>query len=196
MEFPFAPAATFAFATSITPGPNNIMLAASGVNFGFARTVPHLLGVCAGFAALAVLAALGIGAFIVALPAAYVSLKIAGTVYLLHYAWQLRTLSLDGDAATATPMSFASAALFQFSNPKAWVMAVTGAAAFMPTTQPVAPAALALSTIFAIVNLPCIAAWALLGAMLRRVLKDPSRLRLFSALLMLLTAYSALAIWL
>lgn len=197
MEFPYAPVAVFAFATSITPGPNNIMLAASGVNFGFARTVPHLFGVSAGFALLALLCALGLGAFILALPAAHLSLKILGSVYLLYYAWQLRALSLDNrEAATAQPMSFGAAALFQFANPKAWVMAVTGAAAFMPTGQPVAAAALLLSTVFAGVNLPCIAAWALLGALLRKALADPAQLRLFSMALVVLTVYSAVAIWL
>lgn len=196
MELAFAPIALFAFATSITPGPNNIMLAASGVNFGFARTVPHLLGVSAGFALLAVLCALGLGAFILALPAAHLSLKLLGSAYLLYYAWQLRALSLDSrDATAAQPMSFGAAALFQFANPKAWVMAVTGAAAFMPTGQPLVVAALLLSAVFAGVNLPCIAAWALLGALLRKALADPVQLRVFSMVLVVLTVYSAMAIW-
>lgn len=197
IEFAFAPVAIFAFATSITPGPNNIMLAASGVNFGFARTVPHLLGVSAGFALLAALCALGLGAFILAVPGAHLSLKALGSAYLLYYAWQLRAISLDGrSGTTALPMSFGAAALFQFANPKAWVMAVTGAAAFMPATQPVAPAALLLSAVFAGVNLPCIATWAALGALLRSLLTDPTRLRMFSTLLVILTIYSAVAIWL
>lgn len=194
--FAFAPVATFAFATSITPGPNNIMLAASGVNFGFARTVPHLLGVSAGFALLAALCALGLGTVILAIPGAHLSLKAMGSAYLLYYAWQLRAISLDGqDADAAAPMSFGSAALFQFANPKAWVMAVTGAAAFMPTTQPAAPSALLLSAVFAGVNFPCIAAWAVLGALLRSLLTDPARLRIFSALLVVLTIYSAASVW-
>ncbi len=195
--FAFAPIATFAFATSITPGPNNIMLAASGVNFGFARTVPHLFGVSAGFALLAALCALGLGAFILAMPAAHLSLKALGSAYLLYYAWRLRAISLDGrEAATAAPMSFIAAALFQFANPKAWVMAVTGAAAFMPTSEPVVPAALLLSAVFAGVNFPCLAAWAVLGASLRSLLTDPARLSLFSSVLVVLTIYSAGAIWL
>jgi threonine/homoserine/homoserine lactone efflux protein len=191
------PIATFAFATSITPGPNNIMLAASGVNFGFARTVPHLLGVSAGFALLAALCALGLGAFILAMPAAHLSLKALGSAYLLYYAWQLRALSLDSrDAAVATPMTFGAAVLFQFVNPKAWVMAVTGAAAFMPTTEPMASAALLLSAVFAGVNFPCITAWVVLGSVLRSLLTEPRHLRLFSGLLVVLTVYSAVAIWL
>jgi threonine/homoserine/homoserine lactone efflux protein len=197
MEFAFAPVVIFAFATSITPGPNNIMLAASGVNFGFARTVPHLLGVSAGFAVLAALCALGLGAFILAMPAAHLVLKGLGSAYLLYFAWQLRAISLDGRAADgAAPMSFSAAALFQFANPKAWVMAVTGAAAFMPASQPLASAALLLSAVFAGVNLPCIALWAALGAWLRRYLTDVLWRRVLSATLVALTAYSALAIWL
>lgn len=197
MELLFVPIATFAFVTSITPGPNNIMLASSGVNFGFARTVPHILGVAVGFGALAMLCALGIGAFILALPAAYLALKIIGSAYLLFFAWQLRAISLDANAATtAAPMSFGAASLFQFANPKAWVMAVTGAVAFMPTAPPLVPAALLLSGIFVGVNLPCIATWAALGAWLRRFLTDPRRRQLLSAVLVLLTIYSAVAIWL
>jgi threonine/homoserine/homoserine lactone efflux protein len=196
MELPLAAIVLFAFATSITPGPNNIMLAASGVNFGFARTLPHLLGVSAGFALLTVLCASGLGAFILAVPAAHLTLKVLGSAYLVYYAWQLRAISFDGrDAANAAPMSFAAAVLFQFANPKAWVMAVTGAAAFMPSASPVAPAALMLSAVLAAVNLPCIAAWAMLGALLRSLLTDPVRLRLFSGLLVALTIYSAVAIW-
>lgn len=190
------PLATFAFVTSITPGPNNIMLAASGIGFGFVRTVPHILGVSAGFAMLALLCALGVGALIVAAPAAYLALKVFGSAYLLVYAWRLRALSFDAEERrTSMPMSFGAAALFQFVNPKAWVMGVTSAAAFMPAAQPVATAAVALSAVYAAINLPCIVAWAGLGALLRRYLGEPRWRRLFGGTLVVLTIYSALAIW-
>lgn len=191
------PLATFAFVTSITPGPNNIMLASSGIGFGFARTVPHILGVSAGFFVLALLCALGVGTVIVALPPAYFALKVFGSVYLLVYAWRLRGMSFDATAAGDTaPMSFGAAALFQFVNPKAWVMGVTSAAAFMPPTHALAAAAMWLSAVYAVVNLPCIVAWAGLGAILRRFLADARWRRAFSATLILLTIYSAFAIWL
>lgn len=190
------PLATFAFVTSITPGPNNIMLAASGIGFGFMRTVPHILGVSFGFGLLVLLCALGIGALIVAAPATYFALKLFGSAYLLVYAWRLRALSFDPDAARASkPMSFGGAALFQFINPKAWVMGVTSAAAFMPPAQPIAAAALTLSSVYAAINLPCIVAWAGLGALLRHYLSDPRWRRWFGGVLVVLTVYSAAAIW-
>jgi threonine/homoserine/homoserine lactone efflux protein len=197
MELVLLPLATFAFVTSITPGPNNIMLASSGINFGFMRTVPHIFGVAIGFGALVALCAIGVGALIVAVPAAYFALKVFGTLYLLFFAWQLRAMTIGSTVvATAAPMSFAAAALFQLINPKAWVMAITGAALFTPNLQPYWLAVALLCAIFAGVNLPCIAAWTLLGALLRRFLVDPLRKRLFSGLLVLLTIYSAAAIWL
>lgn len=190
------PLATFAFVTSITPGPNNIMLAASGVRFGLARTLPHILGVSAGFGTLALLCALGVGALVVAAPTAYFILKVFGSAYLLVYAWQLRALSFGaGDARAGAPMSFGAAALFQFVNPKAWVMGVTSAAAFMPSIQPVLVAASALSAVYVAVNLPCIVAWAALGASLRRSLRDERWRRWFSGTLVALTVYSAASIW-
>ena len=92
-------------------------------------------------------------------------------------------------------MSFGAAALFQFVNPKAWVMGVTSAAAFMPPAQPIATAAIALSSVYAAINLPCIVAWAGLGALLRRYLSNPRWRRLFGGVLVVLTVYSAGAIW-
>jgi threonine/homoserine/homoserine lactone efflux protein len=203
MELLLLPLATFAFVTSITPGPNNIMLASSGINFGFVRTIPHILGVTIGFAVLVALCAVGVGALIVAVPAAYFALKLFGTLYLLFFAWQLRLLAIREDnvigknsVAKATPMSFTAAALFQLVNPKAWVMAVTGAALFTPNLQPYLLAVLLLSAVFAGVNLPCITAWALLGAGLRRFLNEPIWQRVFSSCVVMLTVYSAAAIWL
>jgi hypothetical protein len=123
------PLALFAFVASITPGPNNIMLTSSGLVFGFARTIPHMLGVTVGFGVVLALCAAGIGSVIVAVPAIHLGLKILGSGYLLYLAWQLRKMAFkqDGDAS-AKPMSFIGAAAFQFANPKAWVMAITGAA--------------------------------------------------------------------
>jgi len=196
MEPLLLPLASFAFVTSITPGPNNIMLASSGINFGFARSIPHIFGVAVGFGALVALCAIGVGALIVAWPGAYLMLKAFGTAYLLFFAWQLRTIAFaPSDNSLAEPMPFGAAALFQLINPKAWVMAVTGAAAFTPDLQPFGLAVLILCAVFAGVNLPCIAGWALLGALLRGFLSDAFWRRVFSTTLVLLTIYSAVSIW-
>jgi threonine/homoserine/homoserine lactone efflux protein len=191
------PLALFAFVSSITPGPNNIMLTSSGLVFGFARTIPHMLGVTVGFGVVLALCAAGIGSLIVAVPAIHLGLKILGSGYLLYLAWQLRKMAFKQDGDTgAKPMSFIGAAAFQFANPKAWVMAITGASAFLPLVQPVGFAIALFCLVFSAINLPCIGVWAGTGAALRRYLAQPKWQHRFCAVMVLLTVYSAVAIWL
>lgn len=193
---PLFPLALFAFVSSITPGPNNIMLTSSGIVFGFRRTIPHMLGVTFGFGVMLLLCAAGIGSLILAVPAAHVMLKAMGSAYLLYLAWQLRSIAFQKNtSADARPMSFLGASLFQFANPKAWVMAVTGVAAFLPTLQPVWLAIALFCLVFCAINLPCIVVWAGTGATLRRYLTQPKWQRGFCVVMILLTVYSALAIW-
>ena len=190
------PLALFAFVSSITPGPNNIMLTSSGVLFGFARSVPHLLGVTFGFGVLLALSAAGIGNLVLIMPSIHLVLKTLGSGYLLYLAWQLRKIAIRQDAAASRkPMSFLAAALFQFVNPKAWVMAISGSSAFLPPIQPVSMSILIFCLVFCAVNLPCVSLWAGAGAALRRYLAEPRWQRKFCAVMVLLTAYSALAIW-
>lgn len=190
------PLATFAFVSSITPGPNNIMLTSSGMLFGFNRSIPHMIGINVGFGVLLALCAAGIGSLILAVPAIHLLLKVLGSAYLLYLAWQLRSMAFGKDEqGVARPMSFAGAALFQFANPKAWVMAVTGAAAFLPPTQPVWFSIALFCAVFCAVNLPCIGVWAGIGAALRRYLAQPLWQSLFCGVMVLLTVYSAVAIW-
>lgn len=191
------PLAMFAFVASITPGPNNIMLTSSGILFGFVRSIPHMFGITAGFGVMLALCAAGIGSLILAVPAIHVVLKILGSGYLLYLAWQLRRMAFKHDQrAKAEPMSFLGAALFQFVNPKAWVMAVTGASAFLPLVQPVWFAIALFCIVFCAVNLPCIGIWAGAGAALRRYLTRPVWQRTFCIVMVILTVYSAAAIWL
>lgn len=190
------PLATFAFVSSITPGPNNIMLTSSGLLFGFVRSIPHMLGITFGFGVLLMLCAAGIGSLLLAVPQIHVVLKLLGSAYLLYLAWQLRSMAFGREErASAKPMSFVGAALFQFANPKAWVMAVTGASAFLPLVQPVWFAIALFCLVFCAVNLPCIGVWAGTGAALRRYLTQPVWQRLFCGVMVLLTVYSAFAIW-
>ena len=191
------PLALFAFVSSITPGPNNIMLTSSGILFGFARSIPHMLGITFGFGVLLALCAAGIGSLIMAAPSAQLLLKILGSGYLLYLAWKLRGMSFDQDnRGGARPMSFWGAALFQFANPKAWVMAVAGASAFLPLVQPIGFAIGLFCLVFCTINLPCVSVWAGAGAVLRRYLAQPMWRRLFCWVMVALTAYSAVAIWL
>ena len=190
------PLSLFAFVSSITPGPNNIMLTSSGIRFGFMRCIPHMLGVVSGFGVMLALCAAGVGSLIVALPALHIILKTIGSAYLVYLAWQLRSMAFSrSDDDSGRPMSFIGAALFQFANPKAWVMAVTGASAFLPPMQPVWFAIGVFCLLFSVINLPCLSIWAATGAILRRYLTQPKWRRLFCAIMIILTLYSAVAVW-
>lgn len=180
--------ALFAFVSSITPGPNNIMLWGSGMNFGLRRTTPHLLGVNLGFASLIFMTNLGLGALFLQAPVLNVGLRIVGSLYLLFLAFKVATAAGPlKDASTAepgesfptdrgpAPLTFGQAAAFQYVNPKAWIMAATSASTFLPEDQPLFIAALGLTVAFALVNLPCIATWAAAGTALGRLLTNDRR---------------------
>ena len=181
----------FAFATSATPGPNTLMLLASGVNFGFRRTIPHMLGIGVGFLALLLCVGFGLGALLEQVPVLYLALKFAGGVYLVYLAWRIamaRSIG-EGGKAGARPMNFVEAAAFQWVNPKAWVMAIAAMATFTN------PANLTLSTIlvalvFFFVNIPSASIWTVCGAMLREWLNHPTRLKVFNISMAILLVVS------
>ncbi|AGS22593.1 LysE family translocator [Rhizobium etli] len=170
----------FAFSTSITPGPNNMMLFASGVNFGFRRTIPHMFGIGAGFFLLLIGVGLGLGALLYTMPLVYAVLKFAGGAYLVWIAWKIASSrSLGEGKSSAAPMSFFSAAAFQWVNPKAWVMAVTAMAAYTNPELYLA-SVLIVALAFAVVNVPSVSTWAGFGSALREWLSDPVRLKWFN----------------
>ncbi len=171
---------TFAFATSITPGPNNMMLFASGVNFGFRRTIPHMLGIGVGFLSLLIGVGLGLGALLVTVPLLYTGLKIAGGIYLVYIAWKIGSSRTLGEGkASARPMTFLGAAAFQWVNPKAWVMAVTAMAVYVDPNSYVW-SVVVIGLVFAAVNLPSVSTWAGFGSVLREWLSVPVRLKWFN----------------
>jgi threonine/homoserine/homoserine lactone efflux protein len=181
---------TFAFATSFTPGPNNMMLFASGVNFGFRRTIPHMLGIGSGFFVLLIAIGLGLGAILEANPVVFNALKFAGGAYLLYIAWRIASSRTISEGATGSrPMSFLEAAAFQWVNPKAWVMGL-GAMATFPDPENHTLSVLFIGLIFAIVNVPCVSAWAGFGSVLREWLSVPPRLKWFNITMGLLLAVS------
>jgi len=188
----------FAFVSSITPGPNNLMLMASGTNFGFARTLPHLAGVVLGFGLMIVLMALGLHQVFEAVPLAYPTLKIISVLYLLYLAWKIATAAppaTDAKSALSKPLSFVQATLFQWVNPKAWAMGLAAIAGYTLTRDPVWNVAL-LTLVFVLINLPCVSAWTLMGVSLRRLLENPRWLRVFNvtaALLLVASIYPMLS---
>lgn len=170
----------FAFVTSITPGPNNFMLLASGVNFGFWRTLPHMCGIGVGFFTLLLGVGLGLGAVLTAYPQLHLALKVAGGAYLLYLAWKIAMSRSLGEKEGGTrPMTFLEAAAFQWVNPKAWVMAVTAMAVYADPARPFLTMLL-VATAFALVNFPSVSCWAGFGVALRGFLADPARLKWFN----------------
>lgn len=184
----------FAFVTSVTPGPNNMMLLASGANFGFRRTLPHMFGISLGHALMVFLVGLGLAGMFKAWPPALVILKITSGAYMLWLAWKIAHAAAPGEGRQAArPMTFLQAAAFQWVNPKAWAMALTAVSAYVAVPSVAAYAAVAGA--FAAVNLPSITLWVAAGQAVRGWLTGPGRLQAFNwtmAVLLILSLWPVL----
>lgn len=182
----------FALISAITPGPNNVMLTASGLNFGIWRTLPHAFGIMIGFSIMVVLVALGFGAVFEVFPQIDIVLKICATAFMLYLAYKIATArppELQDD--TARPMRFIEAAGFQWINPKAWAMASSSSALFLPADGRWYHALL-LGLAFAIASVPSTMTWTILGDQMRRLLGNHQLFRVFNivmALLLVATLY-------
>ena len=189
--------AAFAFVSSITPGPNNLMLMASGTNFGFARTIPHMLGVAIGFTLMIVAIGAGMATILSLVPGLLDVIKWVSVAYLLYLAWKIATAPVGPLTGTsgARPMTFLQAAAFQWVNPKAWTMALTAVSVYIPPDNPIV-GILIVAAVFGAINLPSVGLWAAMGVSLRRFLADPRRLRAFNivaALTLVCTLYPVVA---
>ena len=184
------PLLTYMATMSVTPGPNNLMLAASGVNFGFRRTLPHMLGISIGVGIQIVLVA-GLLAWVMTwLDALRLPLVFVGCAYLLWLARRQAGAGQPGNSEKRQPLGFFGAALFQWVNPKAWMMVLNAAILFLPHGNWTAVLSMAVMSVF--VNLPCIAVWAFAGDKLRFKLRDPLALRVFNYTMATLLAATAL----
>lgn len=172
--------ALFAFVSSITPGPNNTMLMASGANFGFRATVPHLSGVAIGFGVMVLAVGLGLGGLFIAFPRLHDVLAVAGGLYMIWLAWKIATAKgLGGGEGTGKPQTFWQAAAFQWVNPKAWAMAIGATTTYVPAEH-YNLNILLVALVFMAVNGPCVAIWTGFGVGLRRFLDRPAILRTFN----------------
>ncbi len=175
--------AIFALATSVTPGPNNLMLLASGVNFGFKQSIPHAVGVTTGFFVMLVAVGFGLNGLFQAFPGMYQIMKVLGFAYLLYLAWGVATsdpLPERGQSlAGSAPLGFWGAVAFQAVNPKAWMIAVSFSSNYLPQ-HAAAWFVLFGCLLVSIVNFPSICLWLWMGTRLEQALRDPSRKRIFN----------------
>lgn len=171
----------FAFVTSVTPGPNNMMLLASGVNFGLRRSVPHMLGISLGFMVLVMCVGFGLGQVFEQVPALYTVLRYLGAAYLLYLAWKIAGSGApDGNGSeTGKPFTFLQAAAFQWVNPKAWVMAIGAITTYTPQDNFLINVLL-IAGLFALVNCPSVGLWTVAGSLMRNWLRNPRVLRAFN----------------
>ena len=184
--------ALFALVSSVTPGPNNLMLMNSGANFGFRRTLPHLLGVTIGFVIMLMLVGLGVMQLFDVFPLSYQLLKVLCIAYLLYLAYKIASnkTPVGAENGDTKPFTFVQAALFQWVNPKAWTMALSAVSVYAPSKG--MGAVVIVGVIFGLVNLPCVSAWTLLGQKLQIWLNRPERLRAFNIFMAILLVASVL----
>ena len=188
------PAALYMISMTLTPGPNNLMLTASGANYGYWRTLPHILGIVAGCFVLFSAIALGLGLLFERFPLFQTLLKIIGSAYLLYLAWKIASapppdLRLRGEGR---PLTFWQAAAFQWVNPKAWAMALGAVTVYAPDST--FRQILVVAVVFGIVNFPSVWAWVFAGTQLQRLLTNPQRLRLFNWTMAVLLVLSLLPV--
>lgn len=171
----------FALSTTLTPGPNTIMVTASGATFGFRRTVPHMLGIVIGFPLMMIGVGLGLGELFQARPVLHAALRWVGAAYLLFLAWKIATARpRDAAGAPGRPLSFLQSAGFQWVNPKAWVMSISAMATYTTVGGDTRREAVVIVAVFAAITVPAIAAWAAFGVGVGRLLRSERALRLFN----------------
>ena len=167
----------FALSSSITPGPNNMMLAASGVNFGYRRTLPHLLGINVGFPLMVMALGWGLGEIFRTYPELHEIVKYLGAAYMLYLAWHIATAAAPDSEGKGSgkPLSLPSAAAFQLVNPKAWTMAIGAITAYTTVGGDVVAEVAVLAAVFCLVGLFSSSAWVLTGMAVGRFLKERPR---------------------
>jgi threonine/homoserine/homoserine lactone efflux protein len=167
------PFVTYTFVMSITPGPNNVMLTASGANFGFRRTLPHILGIGCGFVVQLLAVCAGLAALFTRWPQLQSALAWVGAAYLLYLGWQMLGHGETAARAAHHPVTFVQAALFQFLNPKAWVMTVTAATLFLPRELGAVLSGVYMAGVMEGIGVPCMMVWALFGTSLKSFIGAP-----------------------
>ena len=186
----------FAAVSSGTPGPNNLMLMTSGVNFGMKRSFAHLMGITMGFCFMIFCVGMGLQTMFTVVPKLETVLRYVGTAYLLWLAWKIANSGPVGEGKTsAKPMGFWGAAAFQWVNPKAWFMAISAITTYASSAANAEMGSklsqvLLVVLIFGVINLPLVACWGLFGSAMRRFLQDPKKLKIFNITMAILLVAS------
>ena len=184
--------ATFAVVSAFTPGPNNVLLAASGANFGFFRTLPHIFGIVVGFCSLVVAAGLGLATFFATMPWLYDVLKAISVLFLLYLAWKIGSAGRTTENDKDKPLSFVQAASFQLVNPKAITVIISSVTAYTSTAENIGTEVTMLLVVFATVTICATCTWAVFGTAIAHLLNSQSRLRRFNITMALLLVASLL----
>lgn len=185
----------FAFSTTITPGPNNVMIMSSAVNYGVKASMPHYLGICLGFPLMVLLVGLGFGVVFDRYPNLHQLIKVLGVLYLLWLAWQIASAEPKAiEKGERKPLTFFQAALFQWINGKAWVMASGAVAAFTSVNGNALVEVLAITLAFLLVAFPCVGLWLVFGSLLRKVLTNTLMQRAFNITMALILVASIIPV--
>jgi threonine/homoserine/homoserine lactone efflux protein len=191
------PLTVFGFVSSITPGPNNVMLTASGSAFGFRRSVPHMLGITLGFPVMIFTVGLGLGEIFIKYSQVHLALKYVGAAYLLYLAWRIAQSGQPGDSdAKGRPLSFLEAAAFQWVNPKAWMMAVSSIPAFTTIGGNYYAELLVITLVWGLLCIPSCLTWCLFGVAIRQLIRTPETARIVNYGLAVLVALSIVPLFL
>jgi threonine/homoserine/homoserine lactone efflux protein len=190
------PLTLFAVAGTVTPGPNNVMLTASGAAFGLRRSLPHMLGITVGFPVMITAVGLGLGEVFTRYPSLHLALKYIGAVYLLYLAWRIaQAHGPDGGEAGGRPLTFLEAAGFQWVNPKAWMLAVSTIPAFTTVGGNYYFELAIIALVYAAICMPSCVAWCLFGVGIRRLISSPGAARVVNLALAAAVALSVILLF-
>jgi len=178
----------------ITPGPNNVMVAASAANYGIPATMPHMLGIAFGFALMFDIVSAGLGSLLLVWPPLVPAMRWIGAAWMAWLAWKIANAGPPQPGQRKRLLGFVGAAGFQWINPKAWLIALAAATTFLRPDQPLGPQLLRFSVIFLICGMPCLLVWAMIGSGAGRLLHSPARFRTFNIIMALLLLASVVPV--
>ena len=188
----------FAVTAAFTPGPNNIMIMASGLNYGPRASMPHLFGICFGFPSMFIAVGFGLGFLFETFSLLHEIIQVIGILYLVYLSWLIASAAPTtlSDNNESKPLTFLQAALFQWVNPKAWIMGTSAIATYTTVGSDVSMQILFIALVFFVMTFPSAGVWLLCGAALKRMLSDTRQHRIFNVIMaLLLVASIAPIVW-